>query len=302
MLRRSRNNKSSASSRAAKKPRKAPTRAPIDWSALNRAVFVILSLAMVVGLAAGWVYGLPRLQSRVSAQAVSQVNGTEAAPMVVRFVDLPPWFKPRLRQDLADLVRRHVTRDPLAQHELASARAALLTTGWFEAVAQVRRVGVNEIEVHGTVVDPFAFIQDKDGYHLVDRLGRLLPHRDANRPANMPVIAGVRFPRPSRPMASWDGGDVAAGLAVLRLIESRPWRGQVSVVDVGHYLSQQNLRLVTDRQTIIHWGRAPGEERTIEVPAAQKLAYLDHHFDRFKHIDRGFPSELDIRGAVASGH
>ena len=44
------------------------------------------------------------------------------------------------------------------------------------------------------------------------------------------IIVGAAFDRPLRPGAQWDGADVTSALRLLRLIDTRRWRGQVSAL------------------------------------------------------------------------
>lgn len=267
---------------------------------VHRAVAAVLALAALVGLVIGWMLGVPRLQALASERALA-TESQESTSMLVRFTDLPRWVKPELRGMLAETARQQISGDPLARHDLINARQALLETGWFDQVEQVRRAGRNEIEVRGTLVDPFAYVRDGQADHLVDRTGRLLPHQVPAGGGRLTVITGVHFPRPPRAMIIWDGEDLTAGLRVLRLLETRAWRDQIVSIDVAEYLRHERLRLLTNRGTTIVWGRAPGAERTGEVAAAQKLAYLDFSYESFGHVDRNCPRELDITGDIVVG-
>ena len=71
-------------------------------------------------------------------------------------------------------------------------------------------------------------------------------------------------------------------------------------IDVTRHWRDGSIRLVTDRGCTILWGRAPGEEQGGNVPASQKLSYLDYHHEEYGHIDRGL-QELDITGDVVVG-
>ena len=140
-----------------------------------------------------------------------------------------------------------------------AARVALLATGWFDDVIQVRRVNAGVIEVTTTFVHPAAVIRDADGDHLVDAAGRLLPRSYPHGGAIHPlVITGVHYDRPQRPGAAWEGADLTAALRLLRLVDSRDWRAQIAEIDATRYLAEETLVIRTDRGARIIWGSAPG--------------------------------------------
>jgi hypothetical protein len=183
--------------------------------------------------------------------------------------------------------------DPFAQEELVAVRDALLATGWFEAVGQVRRTSADEVLVDADFLMPFALVRDADGDHLVDPHGRLMPrtYPKGRGPGSKVVIEGAHFERPGSPAAHWEGEDITAALRLLRLMDDRSWRDQVTVLDVSGYLSEQSLTLRTDRGAEIIWGSAPGEEQALEVLAERKLAYLDKAYEEFERVDMGYAGE-----------
>jgi hypothetical protein len=189
------------------------------------------------------------------------------------------------------------TGDPLKRDELVAVRDALMETGWFDTIEQVRRTAEDRIDVQGQFVRPYAIIRDEDGDHLVDQTGKLLPltcrHGEAKK---FTVISGAYFPRPARPGMVWEGEDIVAGIRLLGLIDRREWRHQVREVDVSKFLKDQPLRLVTDRGCAIVWGGAPGKEPPLEILADAKLARLDFFYRRHKRIDGYHSGELDITG------
>ncbi len=98
----------------------------------------------------------------------------------------------------------------------------------------------------------------------------------------------------------WPGKDDTAALELVALINRKPWQDQVAQVDVARHWKAGSIHLITDRGCTITWGRAPGDEAGGNVPAQQKLSYLDYHHDQYGHIDRGL-EELDITGDVVVG-
>jgi hypothetical protein len=143
-------------------------------------------------------------------------------------------------------------------------------------------------------------VRDSDGDHLVDSGGKLLPMKfeKGSRP-DVIAITGAHFPRPQRLGMQWEGADVTAGLNLLRLINSKPWRRQVVEIDVKGYLTDGPIRVKTDKGCWIIWGGAPGEEPALEVLAEGKLHRLDFLFASHGRIDGGNTGELDITGEKA---
>ena len=131
--------------------------------------------------------------------------------------------------------------------------------------------------------------------HLVNREGRLLPLRypSDSRMKSLPVIVGARFNVPGAPGARWEGKDVEAGLLLAESMMDTEWIDQIAEIDVTEYLHTETLWLTTIRGSRILWGRVPGEERGREVPARQKLAYLDW-FHRNHGKVEGIYSEIDL--------
>ncbi|MHC4416392.1 MAG: hypothetical protein ACYS0G_14045 [Planctomycetota bacterium] len=265
-----------------------------------RGVFLsAVGLLVAVGLITGWVLGVPRLEAYASA--LQWKDDVE-----IRFVDPPAWVKGDLESKLVLTAARHVGGDALKREGLVAAREALLATGWFDEIPQVRRIGAGLVEINARFAEPFAVIRDGAGPntagrdHLVDARGRLLPRSfPAGRAGRFVAIVGARFKRPARPGLLWEGADVRGALRLLQLIHHRTWRDQVAEIDIAE--NMQQYRLITDRGCQILWGRAPDDERGREVPAPRKLGYLDYHHRQYGHIDRGFLKSLDITGDVVIG-
>ncbi len=267
-----------------------------DWITARRA---LVAAAWVLGagvLVAAWVLGVPRLEAYASSRPwPGQVE--------VRFLDPPPWLGDDLKTSLVQTAEEHIDPDPQNRHGLVIAREMLQATGWFDEITQVRRVSSGLVEVDARFAQPFAVIRDSTGEadHLVDPRGRLLPRAfSMGQAKHFTAVVGAAFDRP-RPGEHWPGSDVTAALKVLHLIQERPWRGQVAEIDVGAYMREASIRLVTDRGCVVLWGRSPGDEYGGEVSADQKLSYLDYHDEHYGHIDRGFLREIDITGDVVIG-
>ncbi len=246
-------------------------------------------LVPAAALATAWGLGVPRLRAIAPRYHA-------AGPVEVRFSETPPWIDGAIEANLVSVARRHI-RGALRRDGLVGAREALLASGWFDEVPQVRRQAGGLVEIEARFSRPFAVVRDGEGDHLVDVRGRLLPRSFTAGTAGLTAIVGARGRRP-RDTPVWPGGDVQAALAVLQLVRSRPWRHQVAEIDIG----APSIVLITDRGCSILWGRPPGAEKGSEVPPDQKLRYLDYHFKHYGHIDRGFLRLIDITGDVVIGH
>jgi hypothetical protein len=253
----------------------------------------------IIGLCAGWAaaaavvvwafgWWMPKL--RHSAAAAIRDGRIE-----VIFSDTPRWMTAADIAPLQEMVLREAGRGAYDQVGCAQARAALLATGWFTDVSQVRRTGSGDIVIDGEFAVPFALVVDAAGEHLIDVDGRLLPrsYLAGTAPA-FPRIVGASVPRPARPGQPWTGADVAAGMGLARLVESQRWRGQVIGIDVTAFKDRHVMDLLTDTGCRIVWGRAPGEEAAAEVPAAQKLKYLAYLHESCGRVDAGCTSQLDL--------
>ena len=268
----------------------------VSWPTPGRAVVITAWVVATCGLVTAWVLGVPRLEAYAAEHR-------SVADVQVRLLDLAPWVGPALESSLAETAARHIGPDPFRRTDLVDAREALLDTGWFVSVDQVRRVGPQLVEVTAVAAEPFAVVHDPVGrrHHLVDGEGRLLPRTfQSAEQTGYIAITGVMYDRPAHPGMMWPGNDVTAALELVALIIGKPWQSQVARIDVARHWKDGSIRMITDRGCTITWGRAPGDEAGGDVPALQKLSYLDYHHDQYGHIGRGL-DELDITGDVVVG-
>lgn len=239
-----------------------------------------------------WAFGwwIPGLRSSAAAAA-------HEGRIEVSFTGAPRWMAANDLLPLQELVLREAGRASYDRTGCVQAREALLSTGWFTDVAQVRRTGSGNLEVDATFAVPFALVSDSAGEHLVDERGRLLPrsYLAGTAPA-FPRVVGVSAARPPKPGLPWSGADLAAGLDLARMVEAQRWRGQVTGIDVSGFKDRHTLDLLTDTGCRIVWGRAPGEEASAEVPAIQKLEYLRMLHESCGRVDAGCKERLDLSG------
>lgn len=270
----------------------------LDWHTVRRTTVALTWLIAAVAAIAGWIYGVPRLEARVSQGAINH-----AQPFEVEFNGAPGWVNKDLKNTLSDIVRIHVGPDPLMQQDLIQARAALLETGCFESVAQVRRTGDDSIAVDAAFLEPYAVVDYAGRSWLIDNKGRLLPpsYRLSDR-AHFITIAGVHYAQPPQSAVQWEGTDIAAALRLIQLLQPQVWAGQVDTIDMTGFMQGKPIRLITDQKSTLIWESAPGDERAGEVTATEKIRRLQFLFDRRGHINGGYQSELDLtdpRGVFA---
>lgn len=293
-----RKKKKKKAKRRGKKRSWRPSLPEIDFSTWRQHVRAAIWLLAAMGLVAGWILGVPRLEA-VAGQR------TNIGAMEIAFTDPPAWVDGELRDYLARTVHSHVSGDPFQHHELLEIHRTLMATGIFRDVRQVRRTSASRIEIDAPFIEPYALVRNREGDFLIDRQGRLM-HPSIQPAGNQRqkshrfvMITGAFFDRPETLAHPWPGTDIEAALRLLGLLDERPWRGQVTEVDLSQFQRSESLLLITDRGGEIIWGSAPDDEGVREVAAEQKLAYLDRHYRDYKHIDRGC-HRLNITGDVVS--
>ncbi|MCL4211815.1 MAG: hypothetical protein HRU76_10375 [Phycisphaeraceae bacterium] len=273
----------------------------------------LMWIAGLGGLGFGAVYGYPELRSyaasKLSVEAIeirlpplpAWLEVLDTGEQTGRTVEFVNGVKARIIEEISTAARARLGRDPLVRGDLIATRESLMATGWFQSVDSIRRDQPGLVVIEATFVQPFTMVRDAQGSHLVDEQGRLLPlHYPAkSRLARLPVITGVRFARPSQPGMKWEGKDVAAALRLVSFLErpddrgARPWLSQIVEVDASEYNRTEALWLTTNKGARLLWGRPPGEERGIEVPATTKFAYLEQLHRDYGRVDRDL-RELDL--------
>ena len=254
-----------------------------NWPKITRICIVVAVLLHLSGLIWIFQWGIPKLEGYASGQR--QVEVVE-----VQFNDPPAWMNGDLELSLMLKAQSQLSGNPLNREELVTVRQALLSTGWFNDVTQVKRVAQDRVEIDGQFVDPYAVIRDREGDHLIDPFGTLLPRSYTIGAAPQFIaVTGVHFPRPIRPGEAWDGGDITAALRMLRVIDHQAWRQQVIEVDISEYLTDHRVDLITAQGGRIIWGSPPGEEQSLEALADFKLRLLEEQFQRSGFIDAGLP-------------
>lgn len=284
-----------------------------------RTVLAQAATALLLGaVVLAFVFGTPALQARVARTLPGGVPRVEFDwPMIPGDGPGRPartWLSPDMQAGLVRLAQETLAADPdaLSTTALAGVGLALQGTGWFSSLESVRREPGHTVRVRGTWRLPAAVVRHGGLDHLVARGGELLPPTYLPGQSGQRVIIGASTPptmREGKPVcgevwgASRTGGhkgmsDVQAGVALLELIGTRPWRDQVAAVDVSAYARQRRLEILTTSNGRVVWGGAPGEKVYGEASLETKLWRVMEINRRTGKIDAGQPS-MDISGTIA---
>ena len=249
----------------------------VGWSVS----FAVMALALGMGV--------PVLSREAAARKSD-------APFQVYFSSRPVWMSEADLAPLAEVVAKQLNGSPMDRDGLTESREALMRTGWFSEIIQVKRSGMNEVYVDGVWTTPFAVVREQGYDHLIDTDGKLLPrcYREGTAPSSLIRIENASFACPAAYGNEWAGKDMRGAVALARLINDHAWRGQIASIDLDRTKDDGCLRLKTNRGCTIKWGRCPGNESAAEVPARQKIEYLQWLFDHYGQIDAGCEDELNL--------
>jgi hypothetical protein len=261
---------------------------------------MIAAIAVGALLSALLLWGVPKLRERLDAHVMA-VGGTAT----VDYVAAPAWFDGKRRAEVSERVAMAVgDGSVLDPNRLAKARAALLTTGWFHSIEQVRLADDGGFLVEATFVRPFAVVRHGEFDYLVDDEARLLPMQwtAGHRPATPHYVAIVGTSAPNRGDfgSVWPGADVAAGIELARLLQPKPWFAEVAAIDLSQYQSERTLSLITRHNGRLMWGRAPTDRSVAEVTPDAKLRTLDYLYATERRIDSGGGRTIDLRGDLVT--
>jgi hypothetical protein len=242
-------------------------------------------------MAAGAMLGLPRLEQGAGVRA-------HAYPARV-VIDWPgtskageTWLPASVRDELLACAYQQLDRspEPFSSQNLRAVGEALAQTGWFHHISAVRREPQGVIHVEADWRSPAAVVHRDTIDYLVARSGEILPIAFPTGSSPYRAVIGARLDPPKSggrvlPGSPWPGADVRAGLDLLKLIETRPWRDQVIAVDVGDYLAQRRLVLISKWNGRTIWGCAPADSHPGEVATEVKLRRLDTLVREFGQVD-----------------
>jgi hypothetical protein len=237
-------------------------------------------------------------------------------PPAVVLKNRPVWMSDFLAEQIVKTARPAGAHSAFDHQLLVDTVAMLRANPWIREVKQVRRAYRQQpgdtLEVDCEYRAPVALVKWQDYFWLVDGDGVKLPEvfsagdvphilKGQDNRMNIRVIEGVTH-APPETGAKWVGADLQAGLELVKLLFGRNYAEEVEKVDVSNFGGRQNLKtahlvLVTRYNTQVRWGQpvtVPPNDFIVEVPAAQKLAFMQAIFEEKHRVDGNF-EWVDIR-------
>jgi len=274
----------------------------------HRNTSLATSIVVGVALAGLLAWGVPKLRSRLLERSLAQAERSDSVDSgmhVVSYETLPAWFDETRQQLVSSRVRSAVgDLSTIDQTRLSRARDAMLSTGWFEDIRQIRLADGGGFLVDASFHTPFAIIRHGEFDFLVTPEGRLMPMEwpAGHRPATPHYVAllGASSAAPAAVGERWSGADVAAGLELARAIASESWYSKIAGIELSRVASENALILVTNDGGRLIWGRAPDDRSVAEVPTETKLRTIDYLFRTTGRVDAGGGRIIDLRGDLVT--
>ena len=277
--------------KAKKKPRKrtGPSWLRTWWDQRRARLLRVGGVALVtVALLMLALFGLQRLEAHVQGGLA-----TRAEPAQLTLVDLPEVLQPLAEAELLSTLTPLLDQAVWTDVHLCRALAEqLASSGWVARVNFVRRGGDGCLRVSCRYRVPFALVQQRGQFMLVDVEGVRLPGTYRYDPS-WPLVQGLAAAAPE-PGYRWDGEDLQAGVGLIRFLQPEPFAAQITGVlvdnfDGRHDRRQVHLELATDQAGgRIRWGSPLGREMEENLPA-QKLNLLRENHRRTGRADAGHP-------------
>ena len=269
---------------------------------------VALAVALLGGIGAGYFYADQYVHERV---------GFTSQPLIIVIKNRPAWMNDFLVEQIAAIARPMGAHSSFDHKLLVDTAEMLGRNPWVKKVRSVRRAYTHKpgdtLEVDCDYRAPVALVKSGPFYWLVDEVGVRLSERFTEEQVPsiqfgpdgktcIRVIEGVKQSPPHVPGEQWRGGDLAAGLKMVKYLFDLPYTQQILRVDVTNYMGridliQPRLVLETSFHTKIWWGRPPSEDvvdNFVEVDTAHKLKVLRQVYEQYGRVDGGY-KWLDIR-------
>lgn len=255
---------------------------------------VLAGAALIAG---GWV-GLDRLDARAAEILTRpQYEVTIAWPAIE--AGGATWMPASEQRRLHDLAVGAATGGGgLDVAPLREVGRALAQTGWFVDPPEVRREGDGTLAIAGTWRVPAAVVRVGKRERLIAWDGVPLPleyeiGKSGVRYLINPTVATPPAPRTAIEHVPWPGEDVAGGLALLDLLDDHPALiAQVHGIDLTR---GGGLEIITDEDSRVAWGAAPGVFRPGEQSTDEKLHRLIALLEKTGRIDAG-RRRVEIQG------
>lgn len=295
------------------------------------AVWRLVKVTLVAGAIIAVGLSMRTLERRVLFGDAVVVEGLE-----VRLIDPPKWMPATLRENIRASLMPDGSAARTNLTEAVHARAE--ANPWIRSVERVWRRPTTSrktcvLEVRATYRRPLARVQTNRGYTFVSADGVRLPTGQVPRYRAVVRLSGGRTrteyylrdtdapahiqPRPlayisiygalaSAPDVGqpWAGRDIADGIRLVRLIASRPYANQITMMDVRNHGGRVDPRaphlrmwaqVGRSRATDIRFGQFPRHEGDHVVSPDRKLSQLDEFVTRNGGRLAGTKAYLDLR-------
>jgi len=290
-----------------RKKTKAPEPRPTMWERMSAAVAPggglagamttagrIGAVVIGLGLAIGWIVGREPLQRTVGDLRSDPLTARFDWPMLNEPGRRPAtWVPTAVQEALVHTVLSNVSANPFDVASLERGRRLLEATGWFTSVDRLQRLPGGIIAVDATWRVPVALVRKDGRDYLIGADAAPIRIPDGLRP--MPGLFVIENPYLGPPSDGaritygkpWEGGDVQAALALLRLLKDSPAQRQVAGIDLSECLTRDEPKLVivTDTGTRVVWGAPIGDLAPGQVPIHRRVARLEDQFRGFGRID-----------------
>ncbi len=292
---------------------------------LGRGVFwVVMLSAVVVGVAA--------VMNAMERKVLHQRASGGAVRYRLELVNAPAWFPPSLTRNILAEITPH--RMPFEDERLCREVYHLATKNpWVASVREVRRVRLKGrrgvVRVRGSYRRAVARVSYQNRIYFVDAEGIVLPYGQvpqwvaqdgATRRCYMTRDSVPRSLKPTRkhyiliegvqtvPAVTgqvWDADDLTAGLQLIKLISTRRYADQITVVDVRNHAqriseNEPELRMYAQQHrgqpTDIRFGRFPHPDGGDWVVSPErKMKYLDEYVSDQGGRLAGVHRYIDVR-------
>lgn len=211
----------------------------------------------------------------------------------VTLAEEPFWLEEsaaeQVRQTVLDLAKKNPSDPDLP----AKAAKSLSQNIWVKRIVRIVNNYDGSLTVRCEFRKPLAIVTGPTVLVRVDQDGMVLPGRylrTAPEASRYKRILGVVTNAPAEGI-KWGAPDLLAGIALLKLIEDKPFSKEITAVDVSNYRGRRNtakphLVMTTEKQTFLYWGRAVGSEGQIEVDHLTKLKNLEALFRKFGSLNK----------------
>ncbi len=266
-----------------------------DYSQTLAAAGTVVTALLLVGVVVMAMVSRRSLTARASRERAAPVQVAINWPAITDASGKTrSWMSEPIQRSIERVALGNLTSDPMDAKALQLTSEALFATGWFTETPRVIRAGREGdhaiVKILGQWRSPVAVVRRGETDQLISASAEVLPLTYSKGQSGLRFIAGPFSPPPEKPGEAWLGGDVQAGLALLAMLQPTPVYAQVAGVDIGQYVTDKRLIIVTDTGGRIIWGAAPSDWAPSEPTASaklQRMVALQQKVEFGKRIDAG---------------